>query len=58
MDVLFFLLPISVLILLIAILCFFWAIRSDQYSDLDRPAKDILLDDAKDNHSRVKFYDK
>jgi len=49
MNTLFLLLPLSVVILVIAIIGFFWAISSGQYEDLDRHAKDILLDDAKDN---------
>lgn len=57
MNVLFFLLPISVLILIIAIAGFFWAISSGQYDDLERHGKDILLDDAQDNKQTKKFYD-
>jgi cbb3-type cytochrome oxidase maturation protein len=48
MKIIFMLVPISLMILIIAIACFFWAIRSGQYDDLDRYARDILLDDAKD----------
>ncbi len=48
MNIIFLLVPISMIILLIAIGIFIWAIQSGQYDDLDRHAKDILLDDVKD----------
>lgn len=46
MDVIFFLVPISIIILVVAIVGFWWAVNSGQYDDLDRPATDILLDDV------------
>jgi cbb3-type cytochrome oxidase maturation protein len=51
MNVLYFLLPISVVVLIVAIAGFFWAINSGQYDDLDRHAIDILLDDAEHNQT-------
>jgi len=41
---LFVLIPIAMALLGIAILAFFWAVRSGQFDDLDTPAVRILLD--------------
>ncbi len=49
MNVLYFLIPISIIMLIIAIGGFFGAINSGQYDDLDRHARGILLDDANDS---------
>jgi cbb3-type cytochrome oxidase maturation protein len=45
MDILFLLIPISLLIMGIAIGVFLWAIRSGQFDDLEGPAHRILMDD-------------
>ncbi len=57
MEILFFMLPISIATLFIAIAYFFWAVRSGQYDDLDRHARDILLDDAIEQAKRGKKID-
>lgn len=52
--------PISIILVAIAIWLFFWAVRSGQYDDLDSPAYSILLDEEerrrrsteKDNKTR------
>jgi len=45
MKILFLLIPLSILLLGIAVWAFFWAVRSGQFDDLDSPAYRILLDD-------------
>ena len=45
MKILFLLIPLSLLLLGIAVWAFFWAVRSGQFDDLDSPAYRILLDD-------------
>ena len=45
MDVLYLLIPISLIIVAIAVWVFMWAIRSGQYEDLEGPAHRILMDD-------------
>lgn len=45
MDILYLLIPISLIIVAIAIGVFLWAIRSGQYEDLEGPAHRILMDD-------------
>ena len=45
MDILFLLIPISLIIMGVAIWVFLWAIRSGQFEDLEGPAHRILMDD-------------
>lgn len=45
MNILLMLLPISLVLLGLAIASFAWAVRKGQFDDLDTPALDIL-DDA------------
>ncbi len=48
MEILFVLIPLSLILLGIAVWAFFWAVRSGQFDDLDSPAYRILLDDDED----------
>ncbi|MBF0286055.1 MAG: cbb3-type cytochrome oxidase assembly protein CcoS [Magnetococcales bacterium] len=45
MDVLFFLLPIALLLGFIGLAAMLWAAKSGQFEDLDGPAHRILYDD-------------
>ena len=45
MNVLLFLIPISLVLLGVAIWAFAWAVRRGQFDDLDTPAIDILRED-------------
>ena len=45
MNILLMLLPISLVLLGLAIAAFAWAVRKGQFDDLDTPAIDILQDD-------------
>ena len=45
MNVLFLLIPISLIIMGVAIWVFLWAVRSGQFEDLEGPAYRILMDD-------------
>ncbi|HIH2763595.1 MAG TPA: cbb3-type cytochrome oxidase assembly protein CcoS [Candidatus Azoamicus sp.] len=47
MDIIYILIPLSVLFLLVAILFFFWAVNSDQYENFESSSYHILLDDKK-----------
>ena len=50
MDIVYLLLPIALIIVIIIIAIFFWAVKSDQFEDLEGPAHRILMDDdIKDN---------
>jgi len=43
-EILFVLLPISLILIAIAIWFFIWAVNSDQFEDLDRQGYEILFD--------------
>ena len=45
MNIIFILIPLGLVLLVAAVWAFFWAIKSDQFDDLDSPAWSILLDD-------------
>ena len=47
MNILLALVPISLALLLAAILAFLWAVRRGQFDDLDTPALDMLGDDER-----------
>jgi cbb3-type cytochrome oxidase maturation protein len=45
MEVVFVLIPISLLIVIVAIWAFVWSVRTDQYEDLEKEAFRILYDE-------------
>lgn len=45
MTLLYALVPLSLLLLGIAIVVFFWAVRSGQFDDMESPAHRILFDE-------------
>jgi cbb3-type cytochrome oxidase maturation protein len=45
MKILYLLIPLSLIIMGVAIWIFLWAIRSGQYDDMEGPAHRILMDD-------------
>ena len=45
MSILLLLIPLSLLLLAVAIWAFAWAVRRGQFDDLDTPALDILVED-------------
>lgn len=53
MNILLVLVPISLVLLGIAIVAFIWAVRSGQFDDLDTPSIDILADNDGDNDNDV-----
>lgn len=54
MNILLVLVPISLVLLLIAIGAFAWAVRRGQFEDLDAAALDILREDAGPDAARSK----
>ncbi|MDH7452592.1 cbb3-type cytochrome oxidase assembly protein CcoS [Luteimonas composti] len=48
MRILLLLVPISLVLLGLAIWAFVWAVRRGQFDDLDTPALDILREDEQD----------
>ncbi len=45
MDILYLLIPLSLVLVAVIVAAFLWAIRSGQFDDLEGPAHRILLDD-------------
>ena len=45
MEILYLLIPLSVALVAVMVVAFFWAVRSGQFDDLEGPAHRILLDD-------------
>ena len=45
MDVIYLLIPIALVLLITGLSLFFWAVKNDQFEDLDGPAHSILFDD-------------
>lgn len=45
MEVIYLLVPLSLAFISIAIYVFFWAIKSEQFDDMEGPAHRILMDD-------------
>lgn len=49
MNIIYILIPLTLLILLSSIYFFFWAVNSDQFDDLESPSNHIIMDDKKYN---------
>jgi cbb3-type cytochrome oxidase maturation protein len=45
MSILYLIIPLSVLLVMVIIWIFLWAVRSGQFDDLEGPAHRILMDD-------------
>ncbi|WP_095499044.1 cbb3-type cytochrome oxidase assembly protein CcoS [Paraferrimonas haliotis] len=45
MSIIYVLIPIAMLFVIVAVSIFFWAVRSDQFEDLERQSVSILFDD-------------
>lgn len=45
MTSIYILIPLALLLLVVAVWAFFWAVKHDQFDDLDTPATSILFDD-------------
>lgn len=48
MEILYILIPVSVILVTLAITLFGWAIKNGQYDDLEGPGHSILYDDDED----------
>jgi len=54
MNILLFMIPLALVLLVIAIWAFVWAVRRGQFEDLDTPAIDILREDATERATRAR----
>jgi cbb3-type cytochrome oxidase maturation protein len=53
-EIIYLLIPLSLVLLGVAIWAFFWAIKSGQFDDLDSPALSILDDPEKRHDESLK----
>lgn len=55
MEVIYLLIPLSLSFLALAVWFFLWAMKHEQYEDLEGPAHRIILDDREDRrqHQRT-----
>lgn len=53
MDIVYVLLPIAILIAILALIAFIWAVRTGQFEDLKTPALRILFDDRPVKGSKI-----
>jgi cbb3-type cytochrome oxidase maturation protein len=53
MDILYLLIPISVVLVFFIAVGFWWSVRSGQFDDLEGPGYRILMDDDKAASSNV-----
>ena len=54
MNILLILIPVTLLVVLIAVALFFWAVNHQQFDDLDSPAILPLLDNPSANEAAPK----
>lgn len=47
MNIIFILVPIALVFVTLGVALFFWAVKSDQFDDLDRQGYSILFDEDK-----------
>jgi len=52
MESLFLLVPMSLLLMTIALSIFVWSVKNRQYDDLDKEAHSILFDDDDQNNDQ------
>ncbi|HAD48317.1 cbb3-type cytochrome oxidase maturation protein [Idiomarina aquatica] len=45
MSVIYALIPVAILFVILAVVIFFWAVKSNQFEDIEREGMRILLDD-------------
>ena len=48
MEILYLLIPVSIVLLLVAVAAFAWAVKNGQFEDMEGPAHRIILDDDND----------
>lgn len=52
MSIIYVLIPIAVLLTAIGIYLFFWAVKTEQFDDLEKQGMSILFDDENDKTSQ------
>mgnify|MGYP000091353692 CR=1 FL=1 len=52
MSIIYVLIPIAILLTALGIYLFFWAVKTDQFDDLEKQGMSILFDDKSTNEDR------
>ncbi|MGR5244190.1 cbb3-type cytochrome oxidase assembly protein CcoS [Vibrio sp. PNB23_22_6] len=52
MESLYILIPIAIVLVCVAAAVFLWAVRSDQFEDLERQGHNILLGEVEKTHNK------
>lgn len=52
MDIIYVLIPLAIVLVALAVYIFSWAVRSEQFKDLERHGSSILFDDDKPAQSK------
>ncbi len=53
MESIYILIPIAIVLVCVAVAIFIWAVRSDQFEDIERQGHNILLDEEdKQNNNK------
>jgi len=52
MNIIYVLIPIAMIFVAIGVAVFFWAVKSNQYDDLDREGVNILFDEDLQNSKK------
>ena len=61
MSIIYVLIPLAIILVAVALGIFFWAVKSDQFQDLERQGYSILFDDdlpEEERHQQAKTQDK
>lgn len=45
MNVIYYLIPVAILFVIVGVIAFFWATKTDQFDDLEKQGLSILMDD-------------
>ncbi|MBU2924321.1 cbb3-type cytochrome oxidase assembly protein CcoS [Colwellia sp. 1_MG-2023] len=58
MSIIYFLIPIAVLLTALGIYMFFWAVKTEQFDDLEKEGMSILFDNKEDDKTTKQSSDK
>ena len=46
MNIIYYLIPVAIIFLIIGVIAFFWATKTDQFEDMEKQGLSILMDEA------------
>ena len=58
MSVIYALIPVAILFVILAVVIFFWAVRSNQVEDIERQGMNILMDDDDEKEQTKSTHDR